>query len=128
MRRTEAFTLIEILVAVILVVSVAGVAATMATNRTTTDSLEFDEQLGTLIRSMPAAAANARTTVTLEVTNTAVKLSTGQNLKVPSGVQVSSNIAVNANAATGYVWRVIPGVSCLRYGLQTYGSLERVAC
>lgn len=127
-QRTQAFTLVEILVAVVLVVSVAGVAATMATNRTATDSLEFDEQLGTMIRSMPAAAASAHTTVTLSVNSATLRLSTGQKLNLPQGIQVNSNMAVTEDGATGYVWRVIPGVSCLRYGLQAYGSLERVGC
>lgn len=123
------FTLMEILVSCVLVVIVAGAAVRMSMSSSDASALKFDEQLATFVRTLPAAAQNAGAAVSVEVTATRLTASTGLHLTVPKGVSVTSTLWVNAQGQSGgYLWRVVPGVSCLRYGLQAYGTLERVAC
>lgn len=124
-----AFSLTEILVCCMLVVIVAGAAVRMSVSSSDASALKFDEQLSTFVRTLPAAAQNAGTAVSVQVTATRLTATTGLHLNVPQGVSVSSTLWVNAQGQSGgYLWRVVPGVSCLRYGLQAYGTLERLAC
>lgn len=124
-----AFSLTEILVCCMLVVIAAGAAVRMSLSSSDASALKFDEQLSTFVRTLPAAAQNASTAVSVQVTATRLTATTGLHLSVPQGVSVSSTLWVNAQGQSGgYLWRVVPGVSCLRYALQAYGTLERLAC